>query len=185
MIARERPFTYADLQDMPDDGMRREIINGELVVSPAPTPGHQRVLRSIFRLIDSYALANDAGEVFFAPVDVLFSRFNVVEPDLVFLSNTKPRIPSDQQAIDVPPDLVVEVISPSTRGTDRVRKLALYAGAGVREYWIADPRDRALTILSLTGDDYVEISLDSDGLLSSRVLDGLKFDPNELFRSLD
>lgn len=91
MIALQRPLTYADLVKIPDDGMRREIIGGELIVNPAPTTGHQRVVGYLYRLLSAYA-DDRGGEAFFAPVDVLLGRFNVVQPDLIFLSAAQPRV---------------------------------------------------------------------------------------------
>lgn len=180
-----RPLTYDDLSLMPDDGLRREIIGGELIVNPAPSPGHQRVVGHLYRLIGDHARDSGAGEVLFAPVDVLLGRFDVVEQDLVYLSSERGRVADGAKGIEVPPDLVVEVISPSSSGIDRVRKMALYAGAGVAEYWIADPATRMLELYALEGDDYVAIQQESDGRLASRVLTGFRIDPTEAFAVLD
>jgi Uma2 family endonuclease len=100
MIATLRPLTYDDLLQMPDDGQRYEIIGGELIVNPAPTSGHQRVLGRLYRLIDDHVRRSDAGEVFIAPFDVLLGHFDAVEPDLLFLSAAHPRVPDDQNSID-------------------------------------------------------------------------------------
>ncbi len=185
MSVQLRPLTYDDLSLMPDDGLRREIIGGELIVTPAPSPGHQRVLRSLFRLIDDHVQRTSMGEVFFAPVDVLLSRFNVVEPDLVYPSSERGRVADRAKGIEITPDLVVEVISPSSGGTDRVRKMALYASAGVAEYWIADPATRLLDLYALQGDDYVAIPSENDGSIASRVLAGFRVDPAAVFAVLD
>lgn len=185
MIATLRPLTYDDLRDMPDDGQRYEIIGGELIVNPAPASGHQRVLGELYRLIHGYVRRYDAGEVFFAPFDVLLGRNDAVEPDLVFLSVARPRVPNDENSIDYAPDLVVEVISPSSRQTDRVKKMALYARAGVPEYWIADPQRRILIVNVREGENYVPISPDAEGWLASRALPGLRIDPAIIFAVLD
>lgn len=179
-----RPLTYDDLREIPDDGMRREIIGGELIVHPAPTTGHQRVAGYLYRLICAYA-DEHGGEAFFASVDVLLGRFNVVQPDLIFLSAEQPRVPSEQQAIERAPDLVVEVLSPSTKGTDRVRKMALYASSGIREYWIADPDPRTLVIHVLDDEEYVAVQPDADGSIASRQLPGLRVDPAAVFAGLN
>jgi Uma2 family endonuclease len=184
MIATLRPLTYDDLQDMPDDGQRYEILGGELIVTPAPTAAHQRVLRSLDRLIDDHVRRTGVGELFGAPFDVLLSRFDTVEPDLVFVSAARPPVANDQNSIDFPPDLVVEVISPSSRRYDRVRKMALYSQSGVREYWIADPERRTLEIYALEGEAYVQVDSDAAGRLNSRVLPGLQVDPSEIFAVL-
>jgi Uma2 family endonuclease len=184
MIATLRPLTYDDLLAMPDDGQRYEIINGELIVNPAPTSGHQRVFFQLARLLDEYAQATGAGEVFLAPLAVKLGRFDVVEPDLVFLAASRPRVPDADNAIDYAPDLVVEILSPSSRSTDRVKKMALYARSGVREYWIADPDQRTLAINVLEGDAFHTVEPDADGHLSSRVLPGLLIDPDTVFARL-
>jgi Uma2 family endonuclease len=185
MIATLRPLTYDDLRDMPDDGQRYEIIDGELIVTPAPTMGHQRVVGRLYRLLDDYARQVQGGEVAFAPFDVRLGQFDAVEPDLVFLSATRPRVPNDENSIDFAPDLVVEVISPSSRRVDRVRKMALYARSGVPEYWIGDPMDRTLVANLLKGKEYVPVDHDTDGRIPSPTLSGLRVDPAEVFSGLD
>ena len=185
MIATLRPLTYNDLRDMPDDGQRYEIIDGELIVTPAPTMGHQRVVGRLYRLLDDYARRVQGGEVALAPFDVRLGHFDAVEPDLVFLTATRPRVPNDENSIDYAPDLVVEVISPSSRRVDRIRKMALYARSGVSEYWIADPMDRTLMVNLLEGKEYVPIAPDADGWIASPTLPGLRVDPAEVFSGLD
>lgn len=124
MSAAPRPLTYEDLLETPDDGNRYEILGGELIVSPAPTPMHQRVLARLFRLIDRFVQDKNAGELFFAPLDVRFDPHDIVEPDLLFIRRERLDI-IDEKLIEGAPDLVVEVLSPSSRGRDRVRKMAL------------------------------------------------------------
>jgi Uma2 family endonuclease len=185
MIATLRPLTYDDLLQIPDDGQRYEIIGGELIVNPAPTSGHQRVLGRLYRLIDDHVRRSDAGEVFIAPFDVLLGHFDAVDPDLLFLSAAHPRVPDDQNSIDYAPDLIVEVVSPSSRKIDRIRKMVLYAQAGVPEYWIADPIQRTLTINVLEGETYIPIQPDADGWYSSRALRGLRVNALDVFAELD
>jgi Uma2 family endonuclease len=153
VVATLRPLTYDDLLDMPDDGQRYEIIGGELFVSPPPTWGHQQVIGRLFEVLRDYARETNGGRVVFAPFGVLLGRHDAVEPDLIFLSADRPKVPNEDNTIDYPPDLVVEVISPSSRRKDRVAKMALYARTGVPEYWIADPSDRAFTINHLQGEE--------------------------------
>lgn len=185
MVATLHPLTYDDLRDMPDDGQRYEIIGGELVVTPAPSMGHQLVSGSLYDLLRHYARTVNGGKVVYAPFDVRLSPHDVVEPDLVFLSAARPRVPNEDNSIDYPPDLVVEVISPSSRRSDRVAKMALYARAGVPEYWIADPVERSLVINLLQGDTYVSVAPDADGWLTSPTLAGLRVDPVEVFSELN
>lgn len=184
MSALQRPLTYDDLLDMPDDGTRREVIGGELIVNPAPTAGHQDVVGNIYVILRTYAQEN-GGHVYLAPFDVLLGRFNVVQPDLVYLSPAQPRVSSDRHLFEGTPELVVEVISPGTGWIDRARKMALYATAGVAEYWIADPERRLIAVHVLNGDEYKAADPDATGLVSSVVLPGLWVNPADVFAGLD
>lgn len=184
MSAMQRPVTYDDLLEMHDDGMRREVLGGELIVTPAPTANHQRVLGRLYRIVDDFAREH-GGEVFLAPFDVLLGHYNVVQPDLVYVSAQRSPVPGDHHAIGYLPDLVVEVISPGTGGIDRVRKMALYASSGVPEYWIADPMRKTFVINLLQGEEYVAAVPDEDGVVTSSVLPGLRIDVARLFSGLD
>ncbi len=184
MCALQRPLTYEDLLDAPDDGKRREIVGGELIVNPAPTPDHQRALRSFFRELDAYIVREACGEAFFAPIDVLLNRFNIVQPDLAFVSRDQANALITDRGIEGAPTLIAEVVSPGSSGIDRVRKMALYAEAGVREYWIVDPRRRLLEAFELVGDGFEAILPGTHGAIASRVLPGLAIDPAVVFADL-
>lgn len=131
-------LTYDDFCLLPEDGKRREIIEGELFVTPSPQTPHQRaVIRlsaHLWQFVDSHKL----GEVFGAPFDVVFSEFDVVEPDLLYISNARANVLTNKN-VQGAPDLVVEVLSESTARVDRSVKLKLYGRFGVQEYWIIDP----------------------------------------------
>lgn len=177
-----RPLTYDDLVQMPQDGNRYEIIGGELVVIQAPIPVHQRVSKRVFLVLDEFVEARGLGEVFFAPLDVQLGEHDIVEPDLVFIAGEHLDIVERTRVIGVP-DLLVEILSPSTRARDEVLKAQLYAGAGGREYWIADPDERTLRIYALEGGRYVLIQPNPEGV-PSRVLPGLVVDTATLFADL-
>jgi Uma2 family endonuclease len=185
MIATLRPLTYDDLLEMPDDGKRYEIIGGELIVTPAPSWNHQRVLGEIYRLVDDFARQTGEGKVVFAPFDVVLGPHDIVEPDLVFMASAQGALPGEQHFFKGAPHLLVEVISPSSRHSDTAKKLALYARAGVLEYWIADPEQNTLVINVLEGETYLPVRPDADGWYSSRVLRGLRVDPSNIFAELD
>ncbi len=125
------------------------------------------------------------GQVVFAPFGVLLSPHDAVEPDLVFLPSRHPRAPKEDNTIDYPPDLVVEVISPSSRRKDRVAKMALYARAGVPEYWMAEPREHSFIMNHLQGNQYVQVAPEADGWITSPTLAGLRVNPAEIFAGLD
>ena len=166
----------AVLDDFPDDGMRYELLDGELYVSAAPSKRHQRLLRRLLRLIDDHVAPADLGEVFFAPVDVWLSDEDRTQPDLVYLSAAHLSI-YGERIVEGAPDLLVEVASPATRVADLVAKRNRFAHNGVREYWIADPDAKTLTILCLTDGRYVEHH-------RSMVLPGLTIDVPALMADL-
>lgn len=146
-------LTYEDYCALPNDGKRYEILEGALSVTPAPLPRHQQVLRNLFRLLDRYLDTHPSGQLLFAPVDVILSDITVVQPDLVFLSNAKTHLITSR-GIEGPPDLVVEVLSPSTAELDRVTKAQLYARSGIPHYWLVDPERETVQAYESAGSGY-------------------------------
>jgi Uma2 family endonuclease len=153
-----RKLEYDDLAAMPDDGLIRELLDGELVVTPAPSPHHQRVSRRLQRQLESY-FEPRGGEVFNAPVDVILSRHDVPQPDLAVV--TRPEMVS-HRALEGPPAIVVEILSPSTARRDRALKASRYAATGVPHYWIVDPARRRLECLRLSDGNYALVA-DAEG----------------------
>jgi Uma2 family endonuclease len=138
MATTSTRLTYADLVAMPEDGKRHELIDGEHYVTPAPTLRHQLVLGHLHLDLAGWVEANGLGQVFFAPLDVVLSDHDVVEPDLLFVSTARLDRLGRAYVHDAP-DLVVEVLSPGTRKIDATKKLRLYERFGVAEYWMIDP----------------------------------------------
>ena len=131
-------FTYEDLQLFPDDGLRRELIDGEVYVTPAPIIRHQRIVTKLSHLISTFLETHPLGEVLVAPVDVIFSEDDdVTEPDILYVSNERAAIISER-GVEGAPDWLIEVTSPSTRKRDFTLKLKRYQKYGVRLYWIID-----------------------------------------------
>lgn len=129
-------FRYADLALFPEDNLRREIINGELIVTAAPATRHQSAVANIVGGLLAYRRAH-GGKVFPAPTDVFLSDDNVVEPDVLFV--TAEHIDQvEERYVNGSPDLVVEISSPSTRRLELVRKRDLFSQFGVPEYWYVD-----------------------------------------------
>jgi Uma2 family endonuclease len=144
------PFRRADYLALPDEP-RCELLWGHLVVTPAPIALHQRVVIALLKRLDEFALAQ--GHLcLVAPMDVTLFDHTVLQPDLLIVARERREIAP--KWVDGAPDLVVEVLSPSTSRRDRMVKLALYAKAGVPEYWIVDPEERTIERLSLAGDAY-------------------------------
>ena len=134
-------LTYEDYAAVPAEGKRYELLAGELYVVPAPSPLHQRVSKRLQRQLEAFFEEKGLGEVFNAPVDVILGSHDVAEPDILVVAR-----PSQisHRAIEGPPALVVEVLSPSSRHHDRVTKAARYLALGVEHYWIVDPDARHL-----------------------------------------
>ncbi len=128
---------YDDYLVLPDDGRRYEILDGELAVSPAPRPFHQTVSRRIQFVLYARELAGD-GQVFNAPIDVLLSPHDILQPDLLFLTAEQAELVTGR-GIEGAPALIIEILSPSTRRRDVLVKSQVYARCGVAEYWIVDP----------------------------------------------
>ena len=143
-------YTYEDLALFPDDGLRREIIDGELFVSPSPAPPHQIVIGNLHFLLRGYLVGHPIGRVLLAPLDVVFSRFDVVEPDLLFISHGRRDILT-RKNVSGSPDLAVEVLSPSSRRTDEITKRQLYERFDVVEYWVIDPKRQSVKVYRRQG----------------------------------
>jgi Uma2 family endonuclease len=134
-------YTYADYLKLPEDGIRYEILNGELIMSPAPTIGHQTTLRNFLVALSTFLEKNALGEVLPAPTDVILSDINVLQPDIVLVLREKYDI-FTRENIQGAPDLVIEVLSRGTEKRDREEKLAQYSRFAVREYWMVHHEER-------------------------------------------
>ncbi len=173
--------TYADYCRTPDDE-RYELLGGELSMVPAPSLGHQRVDTRLGALLHLFVQERGLGEVFHAPCDVVLSEVDVVQPDLLFVSNARAHILFSGANVQGAPDLVVEILSPSTAERDRTRKRALYARYGVPEYWLVDPDSRTITILRLDGGVFAVVSRYGRGqTLTSPTLPGFAASLDDIF----
>lgn len=140
-------LTYEDLLLLPEDGKRHELIGGEHYVTPSPNFFHQSFIVKLSRVIDNFLEENKLGILLTAPFDVVLSPGDVVEPDLLFVGNNRIGHIADKN-VNGAPDLVVEVISESTRRTDKKIKLRLYESSDVIEYWLADPVVQTIEVYS-------------------------------------
>jgi len=148
-----RKLSVDELEFLPSDCKRYQIMDGELDVTPAPSPRHQRISRRLQRLLEDGLAEGGRGEVFNAPIDVVLDRYNVVQPDLAFVSAERAGIVGEK-AIEGPPDLVVEILSPATRRTDVLVKSELYARFGVAWYLIVDPEIDRVEVFRMAGRSY-------------------------------
>lgn len=175
----ERPLTIDDLMTLPEDGNRYELIGGELIVSPAPSLRHQHLVGEMFKRLSSHVEDRQFGTVFTAPVEVQLTPHDVVQPDIVVVL-TERLYRLKEQRIEGAPDLVVEVISPGSRGTDRVRKAALYANHGVREYWLVDPETESVAVQILEAGRFIPMPTEGRRV-RSRVLPDFEINVASLF----
>lgn len=147
-------LTYDDLARFPqDDHLRRELIDGELFVSPSPIIRHQRSISVILVALHQH-VASHGGLALPAPMDVVFAPDTVVQPDVVFLGPDRAAMLAGPRVIDVVPDLLIEVSSPTTRRLDLVKKRNLYERERVPEYWYVDLEADQLDVYRLDGDDH-------------------------------
>ena len=145
-------YTHDDLLQLPDDGKRREIIDGELYVTPPPINYHQKILLNLTGAFWIFLENHPLGELRFAPLDVILSEHDVLEPDLLFVLNEHRDILQDW--VRGAPDLVIEILSPTTESRDRGIKLKAYARYGIGEYWIVDPTAQAVEVYRLTAEGF-------------------------------
>lgn len=177
-------FTLEDYRHLPEDDRRHEIIGGEHVVTPAPIPRHQYVVSRFDRVVGTFVDDNGLGRLYTSPIDVILSDTDVVQPDLLFIASGRLEIIGDA-AIEGAPDLVVEVLSESTRARDEVYKRRLYERFGVGEYLVADPELRSVKVFR-TGDDglyrrVAELTVEADDELTSPLFPGLAVPLSSLF----
>ena len=153
VVRRAVRFRAEDIWDTPDDGNRYEVIDGDLYMTPPPVVIHQRGGGRLYRILGNYLDANPIGEVFIAPIGLTLDDANGLQPDIVYVSNARRDIVKER-GIEGAPDLVVEVLSPSTEARDRGVKWRRYAAAGVPHYWLLAPRTRSLEAYALTESGY-------------------------------
>jgi len=177
--AVKRPVSFADLQRMPDDGNRYELYDGELWVVPAPILLHQIVIGRLHVALVEH-VRQHGGACFVAPLDIVLSEYNVVQPDVVYFGPETVARLDPLEYIRVPPDAAFEVLSPSTARNDRGRKRTLMERFGVREYWVIDPRGQSIEVSRLNG-GYAEPLVIRDGRCTSAVIAGFEIDLSDLF----
>jgi len=161
-----KPATYADLLSLPED-VRAEILSGQIVTSPAPLPRHSKVQGAVRRFIggpydDDDGHGGPGGWWIFVEVDVQLGRHDIVRPDLAGWRRERLSDPGNRRPIDVVPDWICEVLSPSTASRDRVIKRKLYAESGIRHYWIVDVDARILEVFELAGDRWALVATYGD-----------------------
>ena len=172
--------SYADLERWPDDGRRYELYDGEVFVIPSPIPLHQIVAGQLHLALTRYVSAH-GGIVLFAPLDIVLTEYDVVQPDLLLFTAERQHLLNPRQVTRVPPDLAIEILSPGTARNDRGRKKQLLAQHGVREYWLVDPEPISIEVHSLRDDGFVVASVATGSArVESPLLPGLRLSPADL-----
>ena len=173
-------LTYEDYRNAPED-VRYELLEGELVMIAAPNIAHQRAVLKLGSILSDFVLERVLGEVFIAPTDVVLSDTNVVQPDVLFVSRERMSI-VDADNVKGSPDMVVEIVSPNNPEGDLVRKRDIYARHGVGEYWIADPGERSIRVMTLEGKAYRVVGeYGEQDVLTSNALKGLALEVGRVF----
>ena len=181
-------LTYDDLVAMfPDeDGVQRELIDGELFVTPSPFIPHQRLVRRLALSLGSHLEAHpDQGEVFTAPLDVILTPHDVVEPDLLVVLRDQQAILTEKHVRGAP-GIVIEILSPGTRKRDLTLKRQLFDREGVREYWIVDPEGGTVAVYRRAADGSFPLAITlearSDATLTTPLLPGWELGLERFFR---
>jgi Uma2 family endonuclease len=174
--------SYADLERAPEDGRRYELYDGEVFVVPAPLPRHQVVQLLIAEMLRHFA-AEQGGFAVASPIDIVFSDYDVLQPDVVFFGAARAHLVDLDRVIRHPPDLCVEVLSPSTEERDRSRKMQMFARFGVPEYWIVDSQLRRIEVYRLDRGAYALADASAEGVIESPTIAGLAFSVAGLFPS--
>lgn len=174
-------YTYEDYCQLPDD-RRYELIDGEFYeMAPAPGSVHQWASFKLARLMADFVESRLLGVVYIAPLDVILSENDTMQPDILFVSAGREGIIT-QRACEGPPDLVVEVLSPSTSRRDLGIKRRQYARFGVREYWLVDPVARSIEVLVLRDGKFVSLGVYAGEMSpDSEVMPGLVFAVSSIF----
>src|SRR3990170_8067067 len=180
IVVEKKKYTYEDYLKTPKD-KRYELIDGELLMTPSPTPSHQRVSRKLEFILESIITENNLGEIFYAPCDVYLDNENVVQPDILFISQDKLNIIGDKNIQGVP-NLVIEIISENSVYRDMVQKKRLYARFNVKEYWIVIPEEEEIEVYILEDNTYqLYCAYKKVEELVSPSLKGLKIELKEIF----
>ena len=176
-----RLTTYDDYRHLPDDGKQHQIIEGQLYITPAPSPYHQEVLLNIASPLREFIQKNNLGKLYTSPIDVILSMTDVVQPDLVFISQERINIITKKNIVDAP-DLVVEILSEHNESIDRTKKMSLYERHGVKEYWIVDPSAKSVEQFLLNNSALsLKDTYKDDQNLACVVVNSFTFSPSDIF----
>lgn len=180
--AAEDVITVEDYRAMPEGPPYYQLIDGELIMSPSPNRYHQDIAGNVVRILDAFVRSQSLGRIYFAPMDVYLSDVDVVQPDVLFVSNANRHLLADD-GIHGGPDLVVEIISPSNGQLEKRRKRPLYARHGVKEEWLIDPHLEQIHRYDFTSDVAKPVRvIDSEESFETPLLPGLVVNAADIFK---
>ena len=186
-IALQKRISVQDFSEMQfddNDDFQYEIINGEMIRKSAPSPTHQRVCKKLMIILDGFVNKNGLGEIFQSPIDVFLDDYNKLQPDLVFISEKNKSIITNDGIMGVP-DLVFEIISPTSVIRDRIEKKNVYERFAIPEFWLVDPQYESIEIYTLKNNRYELFSAATalEGGLNQSLFEGLLMNFNDVFAS--
>jgi Uma2 family endonuclease len=179
VLAKQK--TYEDYASLTSEGSHFQLIGGEIIEMTSPIPHHQSICFKLILLLGNFITKNKLGEIYPSPMDVSLTEFDTLQPDLIFISKENLSIVKEKRIIGSP-DLLVEVLSPSTAYYDLKYKKNLYLKSGVKEYWIVDPEDKSIEVYENKKIEYKLFSHSIEsGKIESKLLEGFNFESKEIF----
>ena len=186
ILNEKKAYTYEDYLKTNDDE-KLEVLEGNLEMVPAPSTDHQDVQSYLGRLILNYVIERKMGKIYLSPTDIILDLNNIVQPDILFISNEKKHL-IQKKGIFGSPDLIIEIISPSSKYRDTYTKKALYEKFRIQEYWLVDPYMKGIEILRLNSEQIYELyssgyleDEEQKALVRSSVLNTLEIDLKDIF----
>ena len=177
---KTKQYTYEDYEKLPE-GAPYQLIGGELIMTPSPMPYHQIIARNIGFELLKFNEQRRLGEVIFAPLDVYLSETETYQPDIIFISKDRLNIIGEKK-IEAAPDLVIEILSPSTAYYDLRHKKRIYEKSGVKEYWIVDPMEKGIEVYeNVNGEFKVFSQAQEKDRVKSKLLDGFEVEMEKAF----
>ena len=181
MKATAHKMTYDEYCLLPEDRNQYELFDGELVMTPSPSARHQEIVTELATALSNFVKKESLGKVYVAPLDIIFTKFTVLQPDILFVSQERVNTVV-RERIEGAPDLVVEVLSPSTFHKDLRKKMAVYSQFGVQEYWIVDPETQSME-LYCPGKEGLQLArrFAAGEIFESRLLAGFRVEVSSIF----
>jgi Uma2 family endonuclease len=177
-----KPFTYDDYLALPEDGKQYDVIDGELTMTPAPRPRHQEVLLALSTRLLLFVNDNSLGKIYIAPIDLALSLVDVVQPDVLFVAKNRMRIVAEKNIVGIP-NLIAEIVSPSSSRRDREEKVNLYQRYALPEYWIVDPETGTVEVYLYAESRLKRVeTLKTGDQLFTRQIPGLIVEVAEVFK---